>query len=103
MQMINLVLQRNDDGYRGISFDEHGVLVINGWTVSINHEAMRQYLRRYAERDMNENQGFFIDIANENPAIRNGVLSHNGARMAFYENEIQVVVDWLSMQYGADL
>ncbi len=94
---------------RMVSLDTHGVRIINGWTVAISHEQMKSYLQQYRESDgigrLNPGNGFYRDEINPDvePFHQNGVLTHNGAKMAFNAGEFDQTIEWLFGQYGADL
>jgi hypothetical protein len=90
-----------------VAFDEHGILIINGWTVGVSHDDMKTYLRDYLRGDrlarLSPGSGFYVDHSGTKPFDRNGVLTHGGAKMAFHEAEFDRVVNWLVGQYGGDL
>ncbi len=91
---------------RMVSFDAHGIWIINGWTVVISHENMRSYLQQYRKANgmgrLNPGNGFYRDEINPNadPVHQNGILTHNGAKMAFNAGEFDQTIEWLFQQYG---
>ena len=68
---------------------------------------MKLYLSRYLSADkwtqMNPNEGFFVDISDKDSFNKNGALTHKGAKMTFYDGEIEQVIEWLADQYGPNL
>jgi len=69
--------------------DEHGVWIVCGWTLPIPKEKAMVYVEKY---NTDPNAGFFEHQGNV-------ILSHNGGKITFSQQEANALVDLIRAAY----